>query len=317
MEETGSNTAVFKQRSNYRCFRDGAAFALKNFNAMFRYLWPFALVYMVLTIVFFRYQRAVVADILTGNIWPAQAYAMLLSLVANIAALLYCSVLVWQQRSLATVGSLPKEKIRNVWRELLRDFWRVIKVAVIFGVLACIISFICMFLSAMPAPAQVADVDMEVASHGGAYWFTMVIGWIVIICLSLLLLGVAYQVCFEYLIGGTNLKAAFGSLKWSRRYFGRNMLMAFASLLVAAVVIAFFSIPSITCSFIDAISIEMRLNEEVADLPSYYSCISMLAWLLTALGYCFAALFVAFPLLLNWGAIHATESQRLEQDTKI
>ncbi len=317
MEETSNNTVVFKHRSHYRCFRDGGAFVLKNFNAIFRYLWPFALVYMVLTVVFYHYQRAVVADILTGNLWPAQAYAMLLCLATNIAALLYCSVLVWQQRSLATAGSLPKEKIRKVWRELLRDFWRVIKVAVIFGVLACIIFIIGVFLYTMPAPAPVADVDIEVVSHGGAYWFTMIVGWIVIICLSLLLLGVAYQVCFEYLIGGTSLKAAFGSLKWSRRYFGRNMLMAFVSLLVAAVVIAFFSIPSITCSYIDTILIAMMLDEEVADLPSYYPCISILAWLLTALGYCLATLFVAFPLLLNWGAIHATESQRLEQDTKI
>ncbi len=315
MEETGNNTAVFKQRSHYRCFRDGVAFVMKNLNAMCRHLWPFALVYMVLTIALFGYQRAVVADILSGNMWPAQAYAMLLSLVTDIAALFYCSVLVWQQRSLAATGSLPKEKMRRVWRELLCDFWRVVKVAVIFCVVACIIFILGLFLYIMPASAPAEDVEVVVPSTG--YWFTVVVGWVVIICLSLLLLGVAYQVCFEYLVGGTSLKTAFGSLRWSRRYFGRNMLMAFVSLVVTTVVIAFFSIPSVTCSYIDAISIEMMLNEEVADLPSYYPYISMIAWLLTALGYCFATLFVSFPLLLNWGAVHATESQRVEQDTKI
>ncbi len=315
MEESGNGTAVFKQRSNYRCFRDGAAFVMKNFNAMFRLLWPFALVYMVLTVALCGYQRVAVVDIVRGNLWPAQAYAMLLSLVTSLAALLYCSVVVWQQRGLATSGSLPRAMLRDVWRELLGEFWRVIKVAVVFGIVACVIFFVGLFLYAMPAPA--VDVDAEVASSGGAYWFTVVMGWVVIVCLSLLLLGVACQVCFEYLIGGTGLKAAFGSLRWSRRYFGRGMLMALVSLLVAAVVVAFFSIPSVMCSYIDAISLEMMLNEEVADLPSYYPYISALAWLLTALGYCLATLCMAYPLLLNWGAVHATENLRLEQDTKI
>ncbi len=307
-EETGSNMVIFKHRSNYRCFRDGAALVMKNFNAMFKHLWPFVLVFMVFAIVLFYYQRVAVVDILAGNLWPSQAYAMCLSLFAWVAALLYHSVVVWQQRSLITTGTLPKEKLRLVWRELLHSFWRVIKIAVIFGIIGIVLFIVGYLLYVIP----LTESGVESSSTIGS-WLVIVMGWLIATCLLLIFIGVAYQVCFEYLLGGTSLKVAFNSLRWSRRYFGRNMLMALASLLVAAVVVAFFSVPTIICSYIDAIALEMKLNEEVAELPSYYFCVSVLAWFLTALGYFLATLFVSFPLLFNWGAVHATESKRQEQ----
>ncbi len=299
--EAKDGILVVRERSGYRCVRDGVSLVFKHFTKMARFLWPLAVVYVVCDVVMFHSQRCVVFAGIAGNMWVVRGYALCATLLTTLANVAYQSGIAWQQRALAFTGALPGGRLCDVWRAVLGVAWRVLKMGIVITIVFSLFILLCAVLCVPSLPAGASSVGR---------WLVVVAEWGVAVFLFMVLLGASWQVFYEYVLGGVSLCAAVGSLGWGRRYLGRSILLAFVCTLLSAVVAVVMSLPAIVCSCIDGIALEMAFNGELAQLPSHYPYVLLLSWLLSAVGQCLAFLLVAFPMCLNWGAIRATEINR-------
>ncbi len=282
----GELTDVLRSRSYYRCLGDGILLLMNKIGTVAGFLWPAALLYMVVSVAY---------AVLGGEAWQREAYVIGMGVVSLLASAVYGACIVWQQRKLVETGSLPKARVWKVWREVLPSLWRLLAMWCIGLVVAFVLVFAyALVVALLPSLAMAGKVSLGVLFF---VVYFLVAAWLT-------------QVGFEYLLSGVSLRKAFGSMSWGRHYYGRTLLLVFVTALLCLVVSLVMSCPAMVCSYVEGLALSMRLEGDLDDLPSSFSLILSIAWLLSALGSCVCHLLFCFPLCLNWGATHAIERER-------
>ncbi|MCD8304083.1 MAG: hypothetical protein LUC86_04575 [Prevotellaceae bacterium] len=291
----GELTDVLRSRSYYRCLGDGILLLMNKMGSLAGFLWPAAVLYTVVSVVCLHLEKGLYQPILRDEVWPAEAYVLGLGVLTLLASAVFGACIVWQQRKLVETGSLPKARVWKVWREVLPSLGRLLALWCIALVVALVLVFAyALIVALLPSLAMAAKVSLGVLLF---VVFFLVAAWLV-------------QVGFEYLLSGVSLRKAFGSMSWGRRYYGRTLLLVFVSAMLCLVVSLVMSCPAMVCSYVEGLALSMRLEGDLDDLPSSFSLILSIAWLLSALGSCLSQLLFCFPLCLNWGATHAIEQER-------
>ncbi len=304
VDSAAQSFVAVRERNYAKCLGEGLKIVGKNFGSMVGFLWPLAVLYAVVYIVGCFVQMSALPNVLRGEAWKGETCVIIMYILSIIVSAAYGACMFWQQRQLVAGAGVPKARIWKIWRDVLPLFWRMLSLVCLYVVIAFVLVFLfCLLVSALSS-APASGVLLTCVS-------------VVAFCVLVLLCTLFSLVTFEYMLENCSLGAAIGSLRWSWRYFGRTLVVTFLCILVVAVVCLVLSAPSMVCSYIEAVVLATRLEGDVADLPGSFACLLFLGWLLSALGSCLGTLLFSYPLCLNWGAIHATENERmskLEQD---
>ncbi len=305
--ENGSaaqDPVVIRERNYAKCLGEGLKIVGKNFSAMAGFLWPLAVLYALVYIVGCFVQMNALPNVLSGEAWRSEVCVIIMYILSIIVSAAYGACMFWQQRQLVAGAGIPKARIWKMWHDVLPLFWRMLCLVCLYVVIAFVLVLLFSLLVSALSSASASGILLTCVS-------------VVAFCLLVLVCTLFSLVTFEYMLGDCSLGSAIGSLRWSWRYFGRTLVVTFLCMLVVAVVCLVLSAPSMVCSYIEGVVLATRLQGDVADLPGFFACLLFLGWLLSALGSCLGTLLFSYPLCLNWGAIHATESERLgklEQD---
>ena len=281
-------TQIIKPRSYVSCLYEGLSYPLTHFTLIARFVWPAALIYIVLSLAV----TLLALKLLGGQNTALVVTVSVLELSDLLGFSLYLGHVVWQQRKIVEVGYIPRVWPWQVWREMRTPMLR---------------SLICMVL-----------VDVLLFLAFGVLVLGYVLGlrflmWLspVPVVLSFFLLPVMQH----YLFSTDSFSTSLDTFRF--RYLWRLLAIVLLSGFVMLLVLFVGALPLGLTTYIDVQSMMAAAVGDTTGVPGYFPVLRILAVCILQFVALFAGLLVLYPQLFHWGAVTAIEKERQERLSEV
>ena len=277
-------TQIIKPRSYVSCLREGLSYPLTHFTLIARFVWPAAIIYILLSLA----STLLALRLMEGYGTALIVTVSLLEFFDLLGFSFYLGHVVWQQRKLVELGYIPRVWPWQVWREMKSPMLR---------------SLICMLI-----------FDFLLFLALGALACGGLLGVRFFIWLSpvpLVLLFFLLPVMQHYLFSTDTFSASLETFRV--RYLWRLLAIVLLSGLVMLIVLFVGALPLCLTTYIDVQSMTAAAMGDTVGLPGYFPVLRVLAVCILQFVALCTLLFVLYPQLFHWGAATAIEKERRER----
>jgi len=316
---------VLKPRSYVGSLYEGLKMPLLHFGKMFRLLWPVVLLVCWVNVVVHGVEYEVLSGAAAAQVLDKAdvVWLCVFEVVALLAATLLMAHVVFQQRGVVTAGVVPDLSLRKSWRQVVALFPRslvslLIVLLLVGGMVASItLGFHFPLENATPdetvsemgtaqsAPALVIGGEETPAPHSPLAIALGLGGGVVFLAMLLVMVPVLMQ----FLLTQDGLGASFRAFRW--RNMGRTLAVLFLSGLLALAIVAIGALPDVLITYTDVQVVMARQQGDLLRLPAIFPALRVIGVLFSSCFAIYAFLFVAWPLLFEWGG---TQSQKDKED---
>lgn len=310
--ENENKGPLYKVRSYSACLKDGFDLFTGNFKKIFKYFWPLALLYAIISTIFVTIYRDFDNSLQTKSLTtPEIIYFVVSLLIILLVSCCICGFTYNLFNKYKEDGSISSLSLKGDKKSLVYFCVRAIKLY-LWLILFSLIYAIVLALIFVAISSMTARINMTV------YLITT----FALLFITILL----YFVPFIYLSNKYMLEkgSRFFNLFLTKfnvglRHWGSLFIVAFITLIIVGIIQCIICLPEIIIMITNRLSASAILDGDSSGLPSSYGTLAIIITIICTFLGGIISIVSYFPSFFNYGSIEAEEKEKqkyIEEEEK-